>query len=137
GAPTVGDLFDLFYSVNPRYQANGSWLMNPTTLQHLSELNDTTGRSLLVPSLSQNTPTTLLGRPVYTSTSVASYGSAVSSVIFGDISRFYTVRFAGGLKLVSSPDYALNRGVVAYRIESRVDARIVDTSAAKRFVGVS
>lgn len=137
GAPTVGDLFDLFYSVNPRYQANGSWLMNPTTLQHLSELNDTTGRSLLVPSLSQNTPTTLLGRPVYTSTSVASFGSAVSSVIFGDISRYYTVRFAGGLKLVSSRDYALNTGMVTYRIESRVDGRIVDTSAAKRFVGVS
>lgn len=137
GAPTVGDVFDLFYSVNPRYQANGSWLMNPATLQHLSELNDTTGRSLLVPSLSQNTPTTLLGRPVYTSTSVASYGSAVSSVIFGDVSRFYTVRFAGGLKLVSSRDFALNTGLVSYRIESRVDARIVDNSACKRFVGAS
>lgn len=137
GAPTVGDVFDLFYSVNPRYQANGSWLMNPATLQHLSEQNDTTGRSLLVPSLSQNTPTTLLGRPVYTSTSVATYGSAVSSVIFGDISRFYTVRFAGGLKLVASRDYALNTGLVTYRIESRVDGRIVDTSAAKRFVGAS
>ncbi len=138
GLPTVGDLFSLFYSVNPRYQANGSWLMNPTTLQALSQLNDTTGRSLLLPALSQDTPTTLLGRPVYVSNSVQAYGTgSKSSVIFGDISRFYTVRFAGGLKLVASRDYALNTDQVAYRISSRVDGRIVDTSAAKRFVGIA
>lgn len=137
GAPTIGDVFSLFYSVNPRYQQNGSWLMNPATLQHLSQLNDTQGRSLLLPSLSENTPTTLLGRPVYTSNSVASYGSGVSSMIFGDVSRGYYVRFAGGLKLVSSSDYALNTGLVTYRVEARVDGRVVDTSAMKRFVGAS
>lgn len=137
GAPTVGDVFSLFYSVNPRYQQNGSWLMNPATLQHLSQLNDTQGRSLLLPSLAENTPTTLLGRPVYTSNSVASYGSGVSSMIFGDVSRGYFVRFAGGLKLVSSRDYALNTGLVTYRVEARVDGRVVDTSAMKRFVGAS
>lgn len=137
GAPTVGDVFSLFYSVNPRYQQNGSWLMNPATLQHLSQLNDTQGRSLLLPSLAQNTPTTLLGRPVYTSNSVAAFGSGVSSMIFGDVSRGYYVRFAGGLKLVASRDFALNTGLVTYRIESRVDGRVVDTQAMKRFVGAS
>lgn len=137
GAPTVSEMISLFYSVNPRYQANGSWLMNPSTLQHLSGLNDSTGRSLLLPALSGATPTTLLGRPVYTSTSVAAYGSGVSSVIFGDISRFYTVRVAGGVRLVSSPDYALNTDQVTYRISTRIDGRVVDTSAAKRFVGAS
>lgn len=136
GAPTIGEIFSLYYSVNPRYQQNGSWLMNPATLQHLSTQNDTQGRSLLLPSLSENTPTTLLGRPVYTSTQVASYGSAVSSVIFGDISRGYYVRFAGGLKVVSSRDFALNTGLVTYRVEARVDGRVVDTSAMKRFVGI-
>ena len=136
GAPSISEIFSLYYSVNPRYQQNGSWLMNPATLQHLSTLNDTQGRSLLLPSLSENTPTTLLGRPVYTSTQVASYGSAVSSVIFGDISRGYYVRFAGGLKVVSSRDFALNTGLVTYRVEARVDGRVVDTSAMKRFVGI-
>jgi HK97 family phage major capsid protein len=137
GAPTAGEMISLYYSVNPRYQANGSWLMNPTTLQHLTTLNDTTGRSLLLPALSQQTPTTLLGRPVYTSTSVAAYGSGVSSVIFGDISRFYYLRIAGGVKLVSSPDFSLNTDQVTYRISTRVDGRVVDTSAAKRFRGAS
>ena len=138
GAPTVDDLITLFYSVNPRYQTNGSWLMNPTTLKQIVGQNDTQGRSLLLPSLSQDTPTTLLGRPVYTSDSVQAFGTgSKSSVIFGDISRFYYVRFAGGLKLVASKDFALNTGLVTYRIDSRVDGRVVDTSAAKRFVGIA
>lgn len=137
GAPEVKDLLKLFYSVNERYRSNGSWLMNSATLEHLTALNDTQGRSILLPSLSGDSPTTLLGRPVYTSSSVASYGSGVSSVLFGDVNRFYTVRFAGGLKLVASRDYALNTGLVTYRIESRVDGRVVDASAAKRFVGAS
>ncbi len=138
GAPTVDDLITLFYSVNPRYQVNGSWIMNPATLKQVVGLNDTQGRSLLLPSLSQDTPTTLLGRPVYLSDSVQSFGTgSKSSVIFGDISKFYYVRFAGGLKLVASPEFALNTGLVTYRIDSRVDGRVVDTNAAKRFVGIA
>lgn len=138
GAPTVDDLITLFYSVNPRYSLNGSWIMNPTTLKEIVGVNDTQGRSLLLPSLSQDTPTTLLGRPVYLSDSVQAFGTgSKSSVIFGDISKFYYVRFAGGLKLVASPDFALSTGLVTYRIDSRVDGRVVDTSAAKRFVGIA
>ena len=138
GAPTVDDLISLFYSVNPRYQTNGSWLMNPATLKQIVGQNDTQGRSLLLPSLSQDTPTTLLGRPVYLSDSVQAFGTgSKSSVIFGDISKFYYVRFAGGLKLVASKDFALNTGLVSYRIDSRVDGRVADTNAAKRFVGIA
>lgn len=137
GAPTYANVIGLYGSLPTQYRSNSSWLMNPSTYTALAQLLDTQNRSLLLPSLSGDAPTTLLGRPVYLDSNMPATGLSAKSIWFGDMGSFYTVRFAERLTIDVSRDFAFANDLTTYRIKQRLDGRIVDTNAARVFVGAA
>ena len=137
GAPTYANVIGLYGSLPTQYRSNSSWLMNPSTFTALAQLLDGQNRSLLLPSLSGDAPTTLLGQPVYLDSNMPATGLSAKSIWFGDMSSFYTVRFAERLTIDVSRDFAFANDLTTYRIKQRLDGRIVDTNAARVFVGAA
>ena len=137
GAPTYANVIGLYGSLPTQYRSNSSWLMNPSTYTTLAQLLDGQNRSLLLPSLSGDAPTTLLGRPVYLDSNMPATGLNAKSIWFGDMSAFYTVRFAERLTIDVSRDFAFANDLTTYRIKQRLDGRIVDTNAARVFIGAA
>jgi HK97 family phage major capsid protein len=64
-------------------------------------------------------------------------GLGAKSIWFGDMNSFYTVRFAERLTIDVSRDFAFANDLTTYRIKQRLDGRIVDTNAARVFVGAA
>ena len=137
GAPTYANVIGLYGSLPTPYRTNASWILNPSTYTALAQLLDGQNRSLLLPSLSGDAPTTLLGRPVYLDSNMPATGLNAKSIWFGDMSAFYTVRFAERLTIDVSRDFAFANDLTTYRIKQRLDGRIVDTNAARVFIGAA
>lgn len=137
GAPTYANLISLYGSLPSQYRFNSSFIMASSTLTTIAQLLDGDNRSLLLPSLSSDVPTTLFGRPVYLDDNMPALGTSKKSIWFGDMSRYYAVRFAQRLTIDVSRDYAFNRDMTTYRVLQRLDGRIVDTNAARVFIGAA
>lgn len=136
GAPTLANLNALWYSTPSQYRSSGmGWVMHNSTAQYIAGLLDTTGRPLLLPSLSDSIPGTLFGAPVYVDNAVAAYGTGVASIWCGNMQRFYGVRFAGALRVDVSRDFAFQNDLITYRAIQRLDGRIINSDAGRKFVG--
>jgi HK97 family phage major capsid protein len=136
GAPTVANLINLYHSVPSQYRGETmSWIMHSDTMSYIANLTDSHNRPLLLPSLSADVPSTLMGRPVYIDSNVPAYGTAVRSIWVGDMSRFLAVRYAGPLRIDASRDFAFANALVTYRVQQRIDSKIVESAAARVFLG--
>jgi HK97 family phage major capsid protein len=140
GVPTVDNIIDLVYTLDAPYQATASFVMHPTTLSTIAKIKDTTGRSILVPSLATDVPSTMLGYPVFTDPSMPTTGTTKKSIFYGgDLSRYLSVRYAGPLRVDVSYDAKFTSDLVVCKAVQRIDSRIVDAKAGagvrrRRFV---
>ena len=137
GAPTADNLLDLFFSLAPEYRTNACWIMRDSTLAAIAKLTDTTDRYLLTPSLSADVPATILGRPVFTDPSAPATGLGLKSVLFADMSRFFTVRLAGNLRIEIDQSAQFENDMVVMRAVQRIDSKVVDANAGKAFIGAA
>jgi HK97 family phage major capsid protein len=135
GAPSVANIVTLFGSLPAQYLPTSSFAMHPATLTYLAGQNDTTGRSLLMPSLADGSNMMLMGRPVLLDSNIASYATGAKSIWFGSMQDYYVVRNAGPLRLTPSMDFALDRDLMTVRVTFRTDAKVQNTDAARVFVG--
>jgi len=137
GAPTVANIISLYGSLPAQYLPTSAFVMNPSTMTTLAGLNDTTGRSLLMPSLAQGSNMTLMGRPVFVDSNIAAAATGAKSIWFGSMQDYYVVRNAGALRLTPSMDFALDRDLMTVRVTFRTDAKVQNTDAARIFVGAA
>lgn len=135
GVPTVDEIIDLVFTLDAPYQAAASFVMHPTTLSTLAKVNDTTGRSILMPALAANMPSTIMGRPVYTDVNMPTTGTGAKSIFFGDLSRYAIVRWAGDLRVEVSYDEKFSSDLVVCKAVQRMDCRIVDSRAGAIYKG--
>lgn len=135
GAPTVANIISLFGSLKSQYRATSSWVMNSATFTYLANLNDTQGRSLLLPSLVDGAMNMLMGRPLYLDDNIASFGTGVKSIWFGSMQDYFVVRNAGPVEITPSQDYALNQDLMTVRTKFRTDSKKVNDDAGRVFVG--
>lgn len=135
GAPTYANIISLYGSLPSQYRATSAFIMNSATFTHAANLTDTTGRSLVLPSMVDGAPDTLLGRPLYLDNNIPSYGTGVKSIWFGSMQDYFVVRNAGPLRLTPSMDFALDRDLMTVRVTFRTDSKSVNTDAARVFVG--
>ena len=82
-AITADEIIDLFYSLGAPYRKKAVWVLNDATVKSIRKLKDGNGNYLWQPALTADTPDTLLGRPVYTSTSVPTIASGAKVIAFG------------------------------------------------------
>lgn len=136
-SPTIPDIMNLWASLPVPARGNATWIMNPSVWAGIIAANDTTGRSLVLGDLATPSAQSLMGRPVLLDSNMPAAGTAIRSVFVGDVSRYYTVRYAGPLRLESSDAYAFANDLMTWRAILRVDGKVVDTNSARVFRGVA
>ena len=129
-AITADEIIDLFYSLGAPYRKKAVWVLNDATVKSIRKLKDGNGNYLWQPALTADTPDTLLGRPVYTSTSVPTIASGAKVIAFGDFSFYWIADRQGRIFKKLSELYATTdqTGFVATQ---RVDGKLILPEAIK------
>ncbi len=127
------EIIDLFYSLKAPYRKNAVWVVNDSSVKALRKLKDGNGNYLWQPALTANTPDTLLGRPVYTSSYVPTISAGAKTVAFGDFSYYWIADRKGrNFKKLSELYAATDQtGFVATQ---RVDGKLILPEAIKVLV---
>ena len=137
GVPSIANILALYASLPSQYRDGSSFVMHSDTYSQIVALNDTTGRSLVLPDLTSSQPLQMLGRPVYLDNNVATTATNAKSVFFGNLAEYSAVRMVNTVEVVSSPDFALANGLVTLRAQIRLDAKQLNSDAGRCFKGAS
>ena len=129
-AITADEVFDLYYSLKAPYRKNSVFLMNDSTVKALRKLKDNNGQYLWQPSLTANTPDTLMGRPVYTSAYMPALEASVKGILFGDLS-YYWVADRQGRAFKRLGELFAPTGQVGFLATQRVDGKLILPEAVK------
>ncbi len=129
-AITADEVFDLYYSLKAPYRKNSVFLMNDSTVKALRKLKDNNGQYLWQPSLTANTPDTLMGRPVYTSAYMPVLEASAKGVVFGDLS-YYWVADRQGRAFKRLGELFAPTGQVGFLATQRVDGKLILPEAVK------
>lgn len=134
--PTYADLVDLVYSVAEQHRRapKRGFLINDATLATVLKIVDDNNQPIFKPGVSGQ-PDTIFGYPVY-SAALANAGDEALSILFGDLGKIVTV-VAGGVDIRSSADFALNYGLVTYRVAVRGATGLLLPGAVKSFKGAN
>ena len=129
-AITADEIIDLFYSLGAPYRKKAVWVLNDATVKSIRKLKDGNGNYLWQPALTADTPDTLLGRPVYTSTAVPTIASGAKVIAFGDFNYYWIADRQGRVFKKLSELYATTdqTGFVATQ---RVDGKLILPEAIK------
>jgi HK97 family phage major capsid protein len=133
------DLIKLYYSLDgaARLLPSVGWQMNGNTIGAVRRLKaSTAGTYLWTPGLSDTSPDTILGKPVYENPAMADVAAGSKSVIVGHLPSYY-VRQAGGIQLDRSDDFAFNAGLATFRAQIRVDGNLPQTGHIKSLLSLS
>lgn len=139
GTATAGiqadEIVDMYYALDPSLQSRGVWVASATQAKQIRKLTDGDGRFMIDVSagLEYGAPAQMLGRPFFVSPHAAALGSANASLAFFDPS-YFAIR-GTKVRVERSVDYAFNRDMVAWRGVFRTDSKLVNTDAAKVYVG--
>ncbi len=132
-AITADELIDLFHKLAPQYRPFASWLMKDDTIKLVRKLTDSNGQYIWQPGLQASQPDTLLGRPVYASSSMPGPSTANKSVLFGDMSYYWIADRAGFSMQRLDELYAAN-GFIGFRASARTDGKLTLATAVYHLV---
>ena len=124
-------LVDMVCSIKPKYAKNAKWLMSRSALAVIRKLKNSDGVFLWQPSMSELTPSTLLGYPVIIDDDMPALteGTASSSVAFGDFGMGYQIVDRQGLKILRDP--YTSKPFVEFYATKRCGGAVVDFDAIK------
>lgn len=121
----IDDLIDVQMAIPEVYQAKAVWIMNKVTLKTLRKIKDTNGDYILNKDATTAFGWSLLGKPVYTTTSADTVATGKKAVFYGDMSGLY-VKLAQNVEIqILNEKYATQHavGVVGY-VEA--DSKVVE-----------
>lgn len=125
---TADELNQLKYALAQQYRSQATWITADSTVGAISRLKDGNGQYLWRPGLTEGTPDTLLGRPIYGTTNIADMATGVKSVFFGDLSYYQIVDRAGiGFQILREL-YAANGQVGALMYKRTDGAYLLDAA---------
>lgn len=137
GAFTGDNLIALLHSVDSLYaaQPNAGWMMSRGTLGAARALKGAEGY-LFQPYMTEGSPGTLLGYPVFENPYVAAVGTNAKSVLFGDMGAYIT-RVVGGIEITRSDEAYFLSDQIAWRASIRLDGDLGGggSDAVKYFAG--
>jgi len=128
-------LSDLTFAVAAPYRRNGAFIVSTTAYKAILKFRDSQNRPLLANAPFVGAPSQLFGYPIFESPSLAALGSASTSVVFGDFSKFYIVRKATRIDL--SSEYKMGNDQIACRVIERLNGQLVDAKAAAFLVSAN
>ena len=127
---TADNLIDLFYSLRVPYRRKAVWLLNDSTIQIIRKLKDGSGQYLWQPSLIANTPDTILGRPIVSSSYMPAVEAGNKTVAFGDFS-YYWIADRQGRSFKRLDELFATTGQIGFRGSERVDGKLILPEAIK------
>ena len=130
---TADEIIDLFYSLKAPYRKRAVWILNDSTVKAIRKLKDGNGNYLWQPALTEGTPDTILGRPVYTSAYMPSIAAGARTVIFGDLSYYWVADRQGRTFKKLSELYATT-DQTGFMATQRVDGKLILREAVKVLV---
>ncbi len=133
-AITANELIDLQHSITAPYRIGSAWAMNDSTLKAVRKLVDSNGQYVWQPGLRVSNPDELLGAPVYTDTNMEEIATGKKTVVYGNFTRGYFCRIAGGVRVESSNAPAFTTDLISTRFIVRGGGNIIDTNALRHLV---
>ncbi|MGI5892086.1 MAG: phage major capsid protein [Bacillota bacterium] len=127
---TMDDVMDLFYSLKSPYRRNAVFVMNDATVKAIRKLKDNNGQYLWQPSVTANTPDTILNRPVRTSAYVPVIAPAAKAIAFGDFGYYWVADRQGRAFKRLNELYAAT-GQVGSMATQRVDGKLILAEGVK------
>jgi HK97 family phage major capsid protein len=122
-------LIDLVYAVKGTYRANGSFVMNRSTLGTVRKMKDADGAYIWQPSGDASQPSTLLGYSVVEAEDMPNIAANSLSIAFGDFASGYLIVDRVGIRVLRDP-YSSKPYVLFYTTK-RVGGGIKDFDAIK------
>jgi HK97 family phage major capsid protein len=122
-------IVDLVYTLDARYRAGASFIMNSGTAAFLRKFKDVDGRFLWAETLCAGQPTTLMGYPVVINEEMPAIGSGSTPIAFGNFRAGYTIVEKPGLRILRDP-YSVKPHVQFYAT-TRVGGDVTDFSAIR------
>lgn len=131
GAASIAykDVVALYTAINPKYRANGAFLISDAAFAQLLLMTDNTGRPLLVPDPTKNFVYTIFGRPVHIDPNMDALGLSKFPMAFADFRRAYAIVDRAGMSLMTSNERYFENDQVGIRAVKRTDARVMDKKA--------
>lgn len=135
----VGDVYTLKGALPPRYRPNASWVASDSILLKTRQFGTAENYHAFWADLGMDTPPTLLGRPVYESSVMASAVAAGADILLvGDFSQYLIVDRIG-MTVQYDPLLKNSSGVptgqVGWYAHWRVGADCTDTNAFRLLQG--
>jgi len=127
---TFDDVIKLFYALRSPYRNRASFIANEQTVMVLRTLKDKSGQYLWQPSVTQGTPQTILGRPLYVSGFMPTMAADAKALLFGDFSYYWIADRQGRTFDRLNELFSLN-DQVGFKATQRVDGRLVLPEAVK------
>ena len=131
GAFMPGQEFDaligLTTSLESKYRANGSFVLNRRTLSELRKVKDDNGHYIWQPSAQAKQPSLLLGYPVIEAEDMPDIAADSTSIAFGDFRRGYLIADRQGVRVLRDP-YSAKPYVLFYTTK-RVGGGVQDKDA--------
>jgi len=129
---TADEIVDLEYSIDEDYEQNASWCMNKNTKKLVRKLKDGNGDYLWSKGFNGE-PDTLDGYPIITNKHMPDVATGTSPIAFGDFGYYYIKdRLVMNIKRLDEK-YA-DTGHVGFRVDKRVDGKLVLAEAIKKMV---
>lgn len=131
-AITADEIIDTYHSLATEYRDRAVWLMNDATLKVVRKFkeNGSTGAYLWQPALSAGQPDTILGRPVYTLSTIDTIATGKKVAAFGNLSYFWIADF-GGLTFRRLVERYADIGQVGFQWYKRFDSNVMLSAAIK------
>ena len=126
----LDSLTTLFFSMKAMHRQSGTWLMNSATASVIAKMKDGEARPLWQPSISAETPPSLLGRPVVFDENMPAIAADAFPIAFGNFAAGYLIADSFGLR-VTVDDNITTPGYIKWYIRRRVGGIILDDDAIK------
>ena len=132
-AITANELIDLQHSVTAPYREGAAFVMNDSTVKAVRKLVDSNGVYIWAPGL-VSAPDEILGNPVYSDTNMSAMTSGLETVVYGNFTRGYFARIAGGIRVESTNADKWTSDLVSVRFIVRGGGNLVDTNALRKLI---
>ena len=119
------NVIKMYSKMLPRSRSNAIWLIHPEVEAQLYQMRDPEGHYIYLAPGSQMNQTpyaTLLGRPVIVDLGAKELG-AVGDIMFADLSAYYMIRKASGIKAATSIHLQFDKDITNYKFVLRLDGK--------------
>ncbi|MYL98413.1 phage major capsid protein [Novosphingobium sp. FGD1] len=132
-AISYDDLVNLQHSVDPAYRGAAAFMFNDATLKSLRLLKDANGLPLWQPAMTAGEASTILGQRYFINQDMASIATGVTSVLYGDFSK-YTVRNVREVGIKRLNERYATSDQIGFIGFTRWDGFVTDSRAIKKLV---